>query len=114
MHIDSYQFGRIVIDGERYTKDLIILGDSVRGDWRRQQGHLLSADDVQPVIDAAPSVLVVGCGAYGMMKIAEEALQLLQGHDIRLEASDTFRAVQTFNELSRQGVNVAAALHLTC
>jgi hypothetical protein len=114
MHIDSYQFGEIVIDGISYTSDCIILGDSVEANWRRKQGHILSAEDLQPVIAAKPSVLVVGCGASGLMKVPQETRQVLQGHNIQLEAIDTCKAVERFNELAQAGVNVAAALHLTC
>ena len=114
MHIDSYQFGKIVIDGVSYTSDIIILGDTIQSNWWRKQGHLLSAEDVQPVIAAGPSVLVVGCGASGLMKVPEKTRQVLQEHNIQLEALDTYKAVQRFNELSQAGTNVAAALHLTC
>ncbi len=114
MHIDSYQFGSIVIDEVSYSSDVIILGDSVQSNWWRKQGHLLSAEDVQPIIEAKPSILVVGCGASGLMKVADQTRQLLQERDIQLEALDTHKAVQRFNELSQSGENVAAALHLTC
>ena len=114
MHIDSYQFGKIVIDGVSYSSDIIILGDSVQSDWWRKQGHSLSAEDLKTVIADKPSVLVVGCGASGLMKVPDETRQVLQEHDIQLEALDTYKAVKRFNELSQQGINVAAALHLTC
>jgi hypothetical protein len=114
MHIDSYQFGQITVDGVSYSSDIIILGDTVQSNWWRKQGHLLSVADIQPVITAKPSVLVVGCGASGLMKVTEETQQVLQEHDIKLEAHNTRKAVQRFNELSQAGANVAAALHLTC
>jgi len=114
MHIDSYQFGKIVIEGKSYSSDCIILGDSVQSKWWRKQGHLLSADDIETVIAARPSVLVVGCGASGLMKVPDRTQQVLQKHNIQLEALDTYKAVQRFNELSKAGENVAAALHLTC
>jgi hypothetical protein len=114
MHIDSYQFGKIVIDGKSYSSDCIILGDSVQSNWWRKQGHLLSSEDIEIVLSAKPSVLVVGCGASGVMKISEQTRQVLQKHNIQLEALDTYKAVQKFNELSQIGSNVAAALHLTC
>lgn len=114
MHIDSYQFGRIVIDGKSYSSDCLILGDSVRANWWRKQGHSLSAEDLNAVITAKPSVLVVGCGASGLMKVPEQTRQFLQEHNIRLEAFETSRAVQRFNELAQSGTSVAAALHLTC
>lgn len=59
MHIDSYQFGQIVIDGVSYNSDCIILGDSVQSNWWRKKGHLLSAEDIEIVLTARPSVLVV-------------------------------------------------------
>lgn len=114
MHIDSYQFGKIVIDGVDYTSDLIILGDEVQSDWWRKQGHSLSADDVKTILKAKPSVLVVGCGASGLMDVPDQTRQALKERNIQLEAFDSYKAVQKFNELSEAGVNVAAALHLTC
>ena len=114
MHIDSYQFGKIVIDGVSYNSDIIILCDSVQSNWWRKQGHSLAAEDLETVITAKPSVLVVGCGASGLMKVPEQTLQVLQENNIQLEALDTYKAVRRFNELSQAGANVATALHLTC
>ena len=114
MHIDSYQFGKIVIDGTAYSSDIIILGDSVQSNWWRKQSHSLSAEDLKTVITTKPSVLVVGCGATGLMKVPEKTRQVLQENDIQLQALDTDKAIQRFNELSQAGENVAAALHLTC
>ena len=114
MHIDSYQFGQIAIDGKNYTADLIILEDSVKPNWWRKQSHLLSAEDIETILAAKPAILVVGCGAYGIMKVSEQAKQALTENGIKLEALDTHKAVQRFNELSKAGTNIAAALHLTC
>ena len=114
MHIDSYQFGKIMIDGAAYNSDCLILGDSVQPNWWRKQGHLLTQDDLQPVIAAKPKVLVVGCGASGLMKVSEDIVQILWEHGIELFKANTNKAVEKFNELAKKGENVAAALHLTC
>jgi len=114
MRIDSYQFGNIVIDGVNYNKDVIILDGAVRANWWRKQGHLLSAEDLQPVIAAKPSLLIVGCGTSGLMKVSDEVRQVLLEEDIQLEAVNTAKAVERFNELLQTDVNIAAALHLTC
>ena len=82
MHIDSYQFGKIVIDGTAYNSDCLILGDCVQAHWRRKQGHLLTTEDMEPIIAVKPSVLVVGCGASGLMKISEDLNQILLEHGI--------------------------------
>jgi hypothetical protein len=114
MHIDSYQFGKIVIDGTAYHSDCIILGGTVHANWRRKQGHSLSARDLQTVIDAKPSILIVGCGISGMMKVPNETRRILLEEEIQLETADTTRAIERFNELSQTGANIAAAFHLTC
>ncbi|MHC4205837.1 MAG: Mth938-like domain-containing protein [Planctomycetota bacterium] len=114
MHIDSYQFGKIVIDGTTYNSDCLLLGGSVQANWWRKQGHLLTPEDLQPVIEANPMVLVVGCGASGMMKVSEDINKVLSENGITLFRADTKKAVVRFNELSKEGENVAAALHLTC
>lgn len=114
LHIDSYQFGKIVIDGAAYHSDCLILGDCVQANWRRKQGHLLAVKDLEPIIAVKPSVLVVGCGASGLMKISEDLNQILLEQGIDLFSANTNKAVTRFNELAGKGQNIAGALHLTC
>jgi hypothetical protein len=114
MHVDSYQFGKIVIDGKAYNSDCLIIGDSVQPNWWRKQGHLLAVEDFKPIIAAKPSILVVGCGASGTIKVSENIRQLLREQSIELFAANTHKAVERFNELASKGENVAGALHLTC
>jgi hypothetical protein len=114
MHIDSYKFGHIVVDGMAYNSDVLIVAGAVQPNWWRKRGHLLSTEDLEAVIEAKPSVVVIGCGASAMMKVPEETRQALREQNIRSEALDTQKAVQRFNQLSAEGANVAAALHLTC
>ncbi|MEJ2703993.1 MAG: MTH938/NDUFAF3 family protein [Sedimentisphaerales bacterium] len=114
MHIDSYQFGKIVIDGRAYNSDCLILGGFVHANWWRKQGHVLDPEDLPLVIEAMPAILVVACGSPGLMRISEDTRQTLQREGIELIALDTHKAVAEFNELAEKGENVAAALHLTC
>jgi len=39
--IESYDFGRIAINGIVYTKDVIITGEKTIDSWIRKEGHLL-------------------------------------------------------------------------
>ncbi len=111
MHVDSYKFGRIVIDGETYNSDVIIFADSVQSKWWRRQGHSLSPADLDAVIEAKPSVLVIGCGSPGLMKVPDQTKQYLRDRDIQLEVFDSKKAAERFNELSEEGSNIVAALH---
>ena len=108
MHIDSYQFGKIVIDGKAYISDCLIIGDSVQPNWWRKHGHLLAVEDLQSIIAAKPSFLVIGCGASELMKVSQDIGQVLHEHNIELFAANTYKAVAKFNELAEKGENALA------
>lgn len=112
-HIEGYRFGRIVVDNQIHTKDLIILPDRTVGGWWRKEGHNLLPGDLESVFAAHPQVLVVGMGAYGRMAVAAQTQRALEEAGIELVAQSTKKACQTYNELRLQKP-VAAALHLTC
>jgi len=111
--IDTYNFGRIVIDGETYTKDVIILPEQVVGGWWRKEGHVLHSEDLVAVMEAAPDALIVGNGAYGRMQITPGAREALKTAGIKLLSENTEVACQRYNQL-REECKAAAALHLTC
>jgi hypothetical protein len=110
--LEDYSFGRIVVDGEAETRDVIVLPDRVVRNWRRRDGHSLVLDDLAPVLDELPERLVVGTGAYGQMTPDTEALERLRARGIEVEALPTADAVQRYLELDPG--RTAAALHLTC
>ena len=111
--IDSYRFGRIVIDGETHSKDVIILPEGVIPRWWRQEGHVLNVADLEKVFAARPKRLVVGLGTFSRMRIAEDTLRALEEAGIELIALPSKEACQRYNDLREQG-DVAAAIHLTC
>ena len=111
--IDSYSFGKIVIDGKTYTSDVILYPDKVDESWWRKDGHLLQKEDLIDVIQYNPEVLIVGTGAYGLMKVPDETKQFLEAKEIELIAEETGKAYKTYNELKEKR-KVIAAFHLTC
>lgn len=112
-NIENYRFGRIVITGNAYTKDVIIFSDRVMANWWREQGHRLSIPDLKEVVDAEPEVLVIGRGSVKRMKVPPQVQEQLEKKGIRVIAQSTDEAVQTYNRL-REKKDVVAALHLTC
>jgi len=114
MHVDAYDFGRMVVDGQAYTNDLILLPDDVRPDWWRRHGHTLMEDDLGDVFAAGPDLLVVGTGASGRMTVPEETWEALQKAGIETVIEKTPQAVRTYNRLLEEGRHVAGAFHLTC
>jgi len=114
--IDSYEFGAMVINGKRYTSDVVIFPDRVLDGWWRREGHRLYVEDLKEVLGAEPTpeVLVVGTGYSGLMKVSPGVEEALRGSGIELIAQPTKQACQTFNELLKSGRRVVAAFHLTC
>jgi hypothetical protein len=111
--IQDYRFGHMTVDGETHARDLILLPERVVADWWRKEGHRLAVEDLQEVLDAAPEVLVVGTGSYGLMKIPDETRQAVEAAGIELRAARTDEAWQTYNDL-RERRRTAGAFHLTC
>ena len=70
--INSYSFGTITIDGNKFSKDLIIYPDHINSNWRRKTGHLLTEDDIAEILDYKPEVLIIGIGASGLMKVDDK------------------------------------------
>ncbi len=113
MMIESYSFGKIMIDGEEYTEDVIIFPDRVKSSWWRKKGHELQAEDLDSAIESEPEVLVVGTGAHGRMSITEKVRELIESEGIDLIVETTGEASKIYNEISGEKETVAA-LHLTC
>ena len=112
-HIESYEFGRIVIDGNAYSSDLIICPDRVITDWWRKDGHGLYPEDLEKVMDLKPEKLIIGCGANNILKVPDSTRKWLAGKGIELIDLPTKEACDKFNDLSSSG-KVIAGLHLTC
>ena len=111
--IDSYNFGQIVINGRKYTSDVIIFPDRVQGDWWRDDSHKLTLKDITGIINVNPDILLVGTGASGLMRVLPEVEQDAKARDIQLIVQPTGEACETYNRLSPTQ-RVVAALHLTC
>ena len=111
--IDSYTFGKIVIDGNTYNSDVIIFPDRVDASWWRKEGHKLHIEDITEIIQEKPEVLVVGTGNTGLMRVLPETKKYIESKGLELVIEKTEEACKIFNGLSKSK-KVIAALHLTC
>ena len=112
--IDSYQFGKIVVNGNKYSADLIIFEDNVLPKWWRRKGHELCITDIEEVIEKfKPTMLIVGTGRYGVLKVLTETKNFLQANNIKLIADKSDDACLKYNELCKRE-KVLGAFHLTC
>ncbi len=111
--IDSYDFGKIVIDGKEYREDVVIWPDHVDCPWLRLEGHNLALEDISEVIKAKPKILIVGTGYSGIMKVPEKVKENIEAQGIKIIIEHSKKACQIYNKLSVTK-KVIACLHLTC
>jgi hypothetical protein len=114
VNIEAYSFGWMIIDGKKYTSDLLIYPDGrVEDTWYRKKGHALSTDDIAELIKAGPEIIVAGTGASGLMKPEKGFEKRLGQKGIHFIPLPTIEAVEHYNRLSLEKP-VGACFHLTC
>lgn len=113
MRIHHYSFGSMEINGRTYDQDLIIFREKIISGWWRKEGHSLALKDLEKVIDYEPDLLIVGTGAYGVMRVPSATLKALEEKGIETICLNTRDAVDLFNR-QNAGKKVVGAFHLTC
>jgi len=112
--IESYSFGKVIVDGKTYTQDIIIYPSGrIEGSWWRKGGHSVCLEDIKEIFNEKPEVLVIGKGNPGMMSVLPPVKKALLEYGITLIEEPTENAVKTHNELYLKK-RVCTALHLTC
>ena len=111
--IESYNFGKIIINSAEYHSDIIIYKNSIDDKWWRKEGHNLCIDDIKEIIDEKPDTLIIGTGSFGLMKVPLELIKYLESNNIKVIIKKTKDACDEYNTL-HQKKNVVAAFHLTC
>lgn len=111
--IDNYTFGKFVIKGKEYDSNVILLGKTVQA-ARHLPGHELKLDDFVSLVEYKPEYIIIGTGAYGVVKVPQEIVDFIEQKGIRLIIEKTGEACQTYNALLKEGKKVAAFLHNTC
>ena len=110
--IDSYEFGKIIVEGQPYTEDIIIIEGKVYPNWWRAQGHFLQKIDLSPILERKIHTLIIGTGYSGVMRIGNDVREYCKENGIKLIELKSTEAVEKYNELEGEGV--AAGIHLTC
>jgi hypothetical protein len=110
--LEDYSFGRLTVDGEEHTRDLIVLPDRIVSNWWRREGHSLAMEDLDEVLDELPGRLVLGVGAHSQLRPDPAVITELERRGVQVECLPTGAAVRRYVELDER--DTAAALHLTC
>jgi len=112
--IESYTYGKMVVDGQTYTEDVVVYPDRVEAKWKRKDESKLDVEDVRPLIEKdKPEVLVVGTGKHSLLKISREVREYLASQGVKLVAETTDLAMRSYNLLLKKGTRTVGAFALT-
>ncbi len=110
--IDEVAFARLVCAGKVYRNTCLVFRNDVDAKWWRKDGMAFSAEDFDSLIERKPGIVVLGTGMMGRVSVAPSALERFSSAGIEALVLDTRAAVEKYNELYRQGKDVAGAFHL--
>lgn len=112
--ICRYSFGRIVVNGQSYSKDILVFPDgTVNDSWKRNKKYKISRDDINELIDSSPETIIIGTGFLGFMKPVRGLAEQLDYRFIELISARTGKAVTLFNDF-RGNKNICGCFHLCC
>jgi polyphosphate kinase 2 (PPK2 family) len=109
--IEAFEFEEIVIDGKKFTSDVMIFPDGKVTKWKRDSEHELQPPDVKKILKANPRTLILGLGTIGKLRVLPEVYEKLGEAEIEVMAFKTEKAIETYKELRRDG-KIAALLHV--
>jgi uncharacterized protein len=107
--IRAYRPGTLQINDKTLTHSVIITPNQLIEDWAPQSTAELTPESLQPILALKPTVLLIGTGsAHVLLSPAIYGELINQG--IGVEVMDTSAACRTYNALSAEDREVAAAL----
>lgn len=107
--IRAYQPGLIQVNDQMFATSIIITRDKLINSWSPQNIDELCREDLADVIALHPSILLIGTGhdlQFPDLKIYGDLIN----YGIGVEIMNTHAACRTYNVLTSEGRNVAAAL----
>jgi hypothetical protein len=112
----KYRFGSLKINGDKYTKDVVLDRGALRKrkkkpsrQFREQFGH--TPVSLQEDIPWECKRLVIGTGKEGRLPVMDEVMAEARRRGVEVVLRPTSEAVQLLKE---NPVDTNAILHLTC
>ena len=100
--IDSFEFERVVIQGEEYNSDILISPDGYISKWDREEEHTIKLVDIEGVLTHRPDLIVIGTGTIGNLKLTEDVEPFLGEKNIEVIAYKSEKAIDMYRQLRNQ------------
>ncbi|PIP48994.1 MAG: hypothetical protein COX14_01595 [Chloroflexi bacterium CG23_combo_of_CG06-09_8_20_14_all_45_10] len=116
--IDKFSFGSIIIDGKKYSRDVLILADGMitkrKGGFLMFGSHNIRKEEIKELAEDRPEAVIIGTGTNGKASVAPEVEGWAKEKNLKLIVQPSYQAATRLNELTEQGKRVAALIHITC
>ena len=104
--------GRVaVVNDRQLTSSFVLAPDTLIESWAVADVRALAPDDLAPLLDLAPEVILLGTGATQVFPVAAVMAACLS-RGIGLEVMNNAAAARTFNVLASEGRRVVAGFIL--
>lgn len=127
MEINSTGFGYIIINGKKYSHDVIIAPDGnvlrrkkeISAKYKSSYGHTpLSFEELKEYVEITkPKIIIIGKGQYGALPLTPEANKLLkdlENKGVKVLIDNTPKIINLVNEMLKTGRPFLAIIHITC
>ncbi|MBU0482764.1 MAG: hypothetical protein KKG47_16850 [Proteobacteria bacterium] len=110
--IDHYEFGKIIVNGITYEKDIVIMPDGTIRPGPEDMHYVLSNELEEIINTPGIRTLVIGTGDDGNGRMRKNLIKDIKAKGIILEMMLTKDAVKMLNQTPKDGL--VAMLHLNC
>jgi uncharacterized protein len=107
--VTGYEADWVEINAVRFAYSLIVLPESAPVSWQVNAFESLSSLDFDPLVAAAPDLVILGTGSRQRF-VAPSLIGELLSRRIGVECMDNQAACRTYNILMAEGRKVALAL----
>lgn len=120
-HIDSTQFGEIIIDNKRYHQVLIIGKTVKERDFEKlhalfNTSHKIGGWEIDDLLSNKPKIIIIGTGQNGAMAAPRQSdfQNRDGGKDVELIIAETPQAIEIYNTRIKSEKHINALIHTTC
>lgn len=118
-HINSTQFGEVIIDDKKYHQVLII-GDKIEErDTEKLKklfdtSHKIGEWEIERLISNSPEIVIIGTGQDGAMPVDSEIVDKFRTMSAEIIIEPTPKVIEIYNDQVKLGKRINALIHTTC
>jgi len=104
-------------DNLRFKDAKLYPGGATAWDWGLTGTHHnpgIQYADIQEILDSGVDQIILSRGQYGNLGVTNGLTEQIEGEDVIVHVAKTTEAVNMYENLRKQGVNVGIIIHSTC